>query len=272
MKKILLTLGFAAATFGAYAQIEPANGIIIYAGGNAKEFFKGDGYAYGDGDYAADITKVVKDSVFAVGDTAMYISGYTHKAGGYYIGGYTGQAYSALDVQESIGDFFTGSFATAVITADVTLGTNSTLALVLKSGTKEFGYQLSNGKNTINITDFKINANGLDDNWGYTLESITESELLDVKDIQIKLQNSTADFPAFSEAKIDNIVLTDGTVDPLDGIVDDFIATNSNVEVSAFDMMGKLVSSGKSAEVVAGLENGKVYVLRAGNNVIKIVK
>ena len=76
-------------------------------------------------------------------------------------------------------------------------------------------------------------------------------------------------------ANLDNEVILNlklGDVTTISGIVDDFIATNSNVEVSAFDMMGKVVATGKSAEVVAGLENGKVYVLRAGNNVIKIVK
>lgn len=63
-----------------------------------------------------------------------------------------------------------------------------------------------------------------------------------------------------------------GDVATIAGIVDTEYASNSNLVWSAYDMMGTYVGANKYNDLVAGLENGKVYVLRAGNNVIKIVK
>lgn len=267
MKKLLLSLGFVAATLAASAQTlpyEPTAALTIYKGGNAPQFWNGAGYAYGDGDFPEELTFVDKDSVKSEGDTALFISGNTHKPAGYYIGGYNGQCYN--EVQLSLSDYYIGSYATTKVKIDVEIAAPSELHLVFVSGGTEYGYVLKNGSNELDILDFKVNANGVGNDWGYSLASMTESEFLAVQDIKIKLQNSTG--VGAGKAFIDNFVITDGTT----GIVEDFVASNSNAEVSAYDMMGKFVAAGKYNELVSGLESGKVYVLRSANNAIKIVK
>lgn len=63
-----------------------------------------------------------------------------------------------------------------------------------------------------------------------------------------------------------------GDVTTISGIVDTEYASNSNLVWSAYDMMGTYVGANKYNDLVASLENGKVYVLRAGSNVVKLAK
>lgn len=282
MKKILLTLGFAAATLAASAQTTTtSNSLLFYSGDATVDYLGASWYSFDglkNGDNSYDGTEWIVSTAVApkdtvIGDNTWLVTGGPGKPSGYYVGGIGNQHYvgtSALPISEG----WDGDFSTAVLTFDVqklTAETNLEVKFLVDEttswGIKVPASAYTSGKVSLKLSDFAVNG-GAASGWNYDGDPMTNANFLAVTKLHIQVGLATE--TGYGKVLIDNLRLRDAAA--IAGIVEDFIANNSNVEVSAFDMMGKVVATGKSADVVAGLENGKVYVLRAGNNVIKIVK
>lgn len=102
------------------------------------------------------------------------------------------------------------------------------------------------------------------DNSTFDFEHVTE---LSIFFTNSKQDASYKPLPLHANIEITNFKL--GDVATITGLEDNFLTENRNEVVSVYDMMGKLVATGKLKEL--GLESGKLYVVKSGNKSRKIV-
>ena len=285
MKKILLTLGFAATALLAVAQTSAT--LKLYTGNKQTDYLGQSWYSFDglkDGvnlsglpapDDVWTVTNALEPRDTLVGvDSMLYVGGPT-KPSGYYVGGIGNSHYTANGAV-TIADGWEGDFSKTYVTFDANvLGTSANLEFKLivsdAPDSPAWGTKCSivDGKVKFFLSDLAVNggASGVPA-WEYNGAKMTEADFLTVTKVHLQMGYGGAT-AGFGEALIGNMILTDGSVD---GIVDAEYASNSNLDITAYDMLGNTISSGKYKNLVSSLEAGKIYVLRAGNNVIKVVK
>ncbi len=247
MKKLILSLGLAGLSLTTFAQ----QTVTLYSG-DANDLFNSDGYGFKGTMYKKDST--------ILGNKVVYLSA---TSSGYYAGGAGLSAYPETPIAQT----FTGKVATSTLSFSAfTNNTNATLKVQFQAGENTWGhvYDLSAEKSipaTVSalLSDFNLNVNDAP-----TGPALTDADFATVTAIQFVIGNPTS-VGGTATLFIDDLKLNDPNV------VLGLASTSSSSEetVSAYDMLGNFVGTGKIKEL--GLESGKVYIVKSASQTRKIV-
>ena len=252
MKKLLLTIGVAALSLTSFAQSS-----FTLFDGSSSSALNGKPYSFGG-------ATVTVDTASVIGVDFVYYHMLASDTGGYG-GGVGAGRFKAGGMIEKVP--FTGSVSNTTLSFKV--NTNSTspvvkFQFVTMSG-KQFGYQFDFTDSLSAKTDFAevmLPASMLKmivaDQ--FTTNDVADSLITSIAQLQFVFAVKGG------EANVGDISFIEAN--PL-GLSDSFTSTSSNETVSAYDMLGNLVGTGKINDLA--LENGRVYIIKSSSETKKIV-
>ena len=262
MNKLLLSI----ALFFTFKLASAQSELVVYSGDKSKDFFNFKPYSYNG--------LAVKDTLIALKDTALYLSG---KALNYFAGGFGNTRYNSTGKNILISSVYKGDFAKTRIGFDaITTTPSTTINIHLFKNTDgtaipyerwEYAFDLCPTMPcptsfSAQLSDFRA----IDENYMPKGPKMLASDFDKVLGIQFNIIVTTNGGAGSTSILFDNLVLSDKDVITS---LDESAQISSNEEISVFDGMGMFVANGKLNEL--NLESGKLYIVKSGIKARKVI-